>query len=112
MSKVDYGTVEVEVGDETYVLSPTIECVRKMKRWGLATPLAAIEACRGFDPETLAIVLVAGAGKGQKEISDMTESVHYAGTVNVAPKIIEFLALLMNPTGRDVDGDEAKPEGE
>ena len=48
----------------------------------------------------------------QKEISDMTESVHYAGTVNVAPKIIEFLALLMNPTGKDIDEDEAKPEGE
>ena len=110
MSKIDYGTVEVEVGDETYVLSPTIECVRRMKRWGLATPLAAIEACRGFDPETLAIVLAAGAGKGQKDISDLTEKVHYAGTVNVAPKIIEFLALLMNPTGKEIGED--KPEGE
>ena len=112
MSKVDYGTVEVEVGDEVYVLSPTIECVRKMKRWGLATPLAAIEACRGFDPETLAIVIAAGAGKGQKEISDLTESVHYSGTVNVAPKIIEFLALLMNPTGKDAEDSKEPAEGE
>jgi hypothetical protein len=112
MSRVDYGTVEVEVGDEVYVLSPTIECVRKMKRWGLSTPLNAIEACRGFDPETLATVIVSGSGKGQKDISPMTDAVHYEGTVNVAPKVIEFLALLMNPTGKEPDGDEEPKEGE
>jgi len=112
MSKVDYGTVEINIGKETYVLSPTIECVRKMKRWGLSTPLEAMQACRGFDPETLATVIVAGSGKGQKDINPMTDDVHYAGTVNVAPKVIEFLALLMNPTGREIEDKEDADEGE
>lgn len=112
MSKVDYGTVEVEVGGESYTLLPTIDCIRKMKRWGLASPMAAIEACRGFDPEVLAIVIAAGSGRGQKDIGPISEAVHDHGTVSVTPKVIDFLVSLLNPTGRDAEPDKGATEGE
>ena len=113
MSKVDYGTVEVEVGGETYVLSPTLDCIRKMKRWGLASPMAAIEACRGFDPETLAIVIASASGKGQKDLSQIAEAVHNQGTVVVTPKVMDFLVSLLNPTGKEVwDSSGGESEGE
>ena len=56
MSRVDYGTVEIALGDETYTLKPTLDCIRKLKRWGLGSPMEAVEACRKFDPGYLAIV--------------------------------------------------------
>lgn len=112
MSRVDYGTVEISVGGETYTLTPTLDCVRKLKRWGLGSPLKAIEACREFEADTLAIVIAAGAGKGQKEFEPLAQAIHDAGTVNVTATVIEFLTLLLNPTGKERTNEEDKPEGE
>ena len=110
MSRVDYGTVEIALGDETYTLKPTLDCIRKLKRWGLGSPMEAVEACRKFDPDSLAVVLAAGAGLGQKQFGPLAEEIFAAGTVNIAAPLIEFLAMLLNPTGKDQEED--KDEGE
>lgn len=112
MSRVDYGTVEITIGDETYTMTPTLDCVRKLKRWGLGSPLKAIEACREFEPDTLAIVVAAGAGKGQKQFEPLAQAIHDAGVVNVTAEVIEFLTMLLNPTGKDKTDEEEQPEGE
>lgn len=112
MSRVDYGTVELTVGDESYTLTPTLDCVRKLKRWGLGSPLKAIEACRDFDVDNLAIVIAAGAGIGQKQIEPLAQLIHDAGVVNVTAPVVEFLQLLLNPTGKDKAEDEEESAGE
>lgn len=113
MSRVDYGTKEVIIDGKTYTMTPTLNCVRLIKRWGLGSPMDAVEACRKFDPDSLAIVVAAGAGIGQKKIEALADAIHYEGTVNVTAPVIEFLAMLLNPTGKDPELDEDKEsEGE
>ena len=108
MSRVDYGSVDVKVGGEVHTLSPTIDCVRKLKRWGLGSPIEAIEACRKFDPDTLAVVLAAGSGQGQKQLEPLAKAIHDEGTITVTAPVIEFLQMLFNPTGKDLDEEDAK----
>lgn len=114
MSRVDYGTVELTVGDEEYTLTPTLDCVRKMKRWGLGSPMKAIEACREFDADMLAIVVAAGAGKGQKQLEQIAQDIHDEGVIEVTNHVVEFLTMLLNPTGKEQPDEkpEEKPEGE
>lgn len=112
MSRVDYGTVELSVGDEVYTLTPTLDCVRKLRRWGIGSPRNALEKCQDLDPDTLAIILAAGAGLGQKHFNELAEGIHNYGVVNVMNGIAEFLALLLNPTGKEVDEQETKEQGE
>jgi len=109
MSRVDYGTKEVTIDGETYTLTPTLNCVRNIKRWGLGSPMEAVEACRKFDPDALAVVVASGAGLGQKQLEKLADAIHYEGTVNVTAPVIEFLAMLLNPTGKD-DEDEVKED--
>jgi len=114
MSRLDYGTVDVEIGDETFTLKPTLECARQIKQAGLGGPIQAIKALQDFDADILAVVVAAGAGIGRKKVDDLAEKIHTAGTINVAPKVIEFVGKLINPTGRDLDEVQPKdqPEGE
>ena len=115
MSRVDCGPGECTAGDEVYTLTPTLDCVRKIKRWGYETPLKAIEACQGFDADTLAIFVAAGTGKGQRDFGPIAQALFDEGTINVTGPIITFLQMLLNPTGKDKTEDaedEDKPEGE
>ena len=112
MSRVDYGTVDVEVGKDTYTLKPTLECARQIKAAGLGGPIQAIKALQDFDADILAVVIAAGAGIGRKKVDDLAEKIHFAGTINVAPKVIEFVGMLINPTGRDAVEEKDSPKGE
>ena len=110
MSQVDYGHVEITIGDEALTLTPTLDCVRKLKRWGLGSPMEAIEACRKFDADTLSIVVAAGSGKGQKQLEPLAQAIHDQGTSNVTAPVIDFLVMLLNPTGKTVDDDADSKE--
>lgn len=114
MSKVDYGIVEVEIGGTTYTLEPTLDCVRKLKRWGVGTPMEAMKSIESMDPDTLAIIVAAGSKQGQKQLDPLAEAIHLEGTLNVGPKLVGFVGSLMNPTGKDIDElpDEGNDSGE
>jgi len=114
MSRVDYGIVEVEIGGETYTLSPTIDCSRKMKRFGLGSPRKVLELLQDMDADDMAMVVAAGAGLGQKQLEPLAKAIHDDGTIHHAAKLIEFVVTLMNPTGKepDLDAQEGEPEGE
>jgi len=113
VSRVNYGTVDVCVGETTYVMKPTLKAMDKIQsRWPAAGLRGAIEACGALGARDIAFVLAAGAGIGQTEAKDLPEIIFNEGTVNVAPKVVEYLALLINPTGKEDDEPEESPEGE
>lgn len=110
MSRVNYGTIEVKVGDETYTLKPTLKAMDKIQnRWPDGGLRGAISACSGLGARDLAFIVAAGAGVGSREAKDLPEDIFAEGTVRVAAPVIEYLSLLINPTGRE-DGPEEEEE--
>lgn len=109
MSRVTYGTVDVEIGGETYTLKPTLKAMDKIQgRWpeGLR---GAIAASSGLGARDLAFIVAAGTGMGAREAKDLPEAIFDDGTVHVAAPVIEYLSLLINPTGRE-DAEVEKDE--
>lgn len=102
MSRATYGKVEVTVGERTYALSPTLQAMDKIQhRWPQGGLQAAIAACAGMNPRDLAYVISAGAGLSAQESKDIVKEVFDAGCVLIAAPVIEYLSLLMNPTGKE-----------
>lgn len=103
MSRVDYGTVKLSLGDKEYELKPTLKAFMKIEqRWGGI--VQAIDACRGvvIDP----LVFIITAASGEKEGDKLAEAIFRAGVVNVSPSVIKYLALLLNPTGKEPEETE------
>jgi hypothetical protein len=102
MSRIDAGQVEVELGEQTYVLKPTLSAMLKIDR-KFGSIRTAMEQCGALSLDAVSTVVAAGAGLGSREAGDVPEAVFKAGVVNVATPVVEYLALLINPTGRDAE---------
>jgi len=106
MSRLDYGTVEITLGGKVYTLEPTLNCSRNLKKFGLGPPRMAAEKCAAsLDADDMAIVVCAGANLDRKDIDKIAHAIHGEGVVQVAAPIIDFLAMLLNPTGKTSDQD-------
>jgi len=106
MSRLNYGHVEVTVCDETYVLKPTLAVMDAIeRRWPEGGLRAALEACGTMGARHLAYVIAAGANLGKKEARELPDAVFIEGTVRVAPAVLEFLTVLIDPTGKGEDED-------
>lgn len=118
MSRVDHGTVTLKIDGTEHTMKPTLRAMQKIQaRWPDTGLNGAISAAQGMLPDNLAYIVAAAAGVGQREAKELPEAVFQEGVARVAPKVIEFLVLLMNPTGKDSepeeDADEEDPdEGE
>jgi len=97
--------VELKVGEKVYMLSPTLDAMRKINRT-LGSPIEALNRSRQFDLDALCVIVSAGAGLSQKQADKLPAEIFNAGVVNVAPQVAAYLAVLMDPTG---DGEEAEP---
>lgn len=112
MSRVDYGTVEVVLGGDSFTLTPTLNAMRAIKmRWPDEGIQDAIQACRSMDADDLAFIVAAGAGMDSKEAKSLPDKVFSAGVGSVAPDAVKYLMLLLNPSGR-TDYDEDEEQGE
>ena len=113
MSRVNYGTVEVKVHDVVYTLKPTLKAMdRIQQKWpdGLR---GAIGASQQLGARDLAFIIAAGAGINSREAKELPDLVFSYGSVHCAAPIIEYLGLLINPTGRESSPeDEEETEGE
>lgn len=108
MSKRNYGQVTLEIQGEEYTLVPSLKASDKIDgRFGSAREAA--DAALKMSTHTLAHIVAAGAGIGQREFDGLREAIFKHGTANVAPKCVEFCLMLLNPTGSDV---EEKDSGE
>lgn len=107
MSRVDYGQVEIDLGGEVVTLKPTLSAMQRIDRH-FGSIREAINQVGQLSFDAVAFVITAGAGLSGKDARDLPEQVFAAGVMRVAGKAAEYLALLLNPTGKQSVGD---PEG-
>lgn len=106
MSRVDYGQVTFTLGDEEIVLKPTPDAHLQIEeRWGGI--LQAIEAVRGISLSACTLVVCAGTNTKGKEVKPIRDAIHNHGVPEVTVHVVEFLQLLMDPTGKI---SEAEPD--
>ena len=102
MSKTLRGTVTVNVGEDTYTLTPSLKEVRMLEqRFGGLQP--AVQACQALNTEAVALVIIGGAGMKLTDIDHVQESVWQAGAASVAVQLLPHLLYLMNPSIKDAD---------
>ena len=111
--RTDFGIVEIELDGEILELRPTLRAFQKIQnRFGGLSQ--AVQGLSGLNIDNVAAVVAAGAGiNGTKDTEKLKENIFAAGVVNVIGKTSEYLALLMNPTGKESpEGDSEDEEGE
>ncbi|WP_455887056.1 hypothetical protein [Pseudomonas rustica] len=108
MNKTLHGTVTVKLGDEEFVLQPTLKAVRAIEsRFGGLR--GASQTITAMSIDGCAIILAAGAGLEGKDAEAIPDKVWQAGVINVSTQLNKYLVALYNPRG----GDEGKePAGE
>ncbi len=103
MNKTLHGTLTVKLGDEEFVLQPTLKAVRAIEsRFGGLR--GASQTISALSIDGCAIILAAGAGLEGKAADAMPEKVWQAGVLGVASQLNTYLVALYNPRG----GDEGK----
>lgn len=98
MSRVDYGQIEVVLGEESVLLKPTLSAMQSVDR-NFGSIREAIASVRNLNLDALVSVIVGGAGLDQETAKGLPEKVFAAGVLNVAGPVSEYLLLLMNPGG-------------
>ena len=100
MSRTLHGTVEVQVGERTLVLQPTLKAVRAIESHfgGLR---AASEGLRAVGLSAVTIVLAAGAGLEERDTEGFAEEVWQHGAAELIPAATQYLYALYNPRGGD-----------
>ena len=105
MSRVDYGQVDLELGDETVALKPTLNALVKInKRFGSIRE--AVSEVQNLNFEAICYVVQEGAGLNPRQADELREAVFRTGLFNVMPQLCDYLTKLMNPTGKDEKDDD------
>ncbi|WP_062381979.1 GTA-gp10 family protein [Pseudomonas abietaniphila] len=104
MSKTDHGTVELNVGDDSYTLTFNLKAVKKIERM-LGSVFIAMQEVQRFNLSAIIQVITAGAGLALKpsEQEALEEAVYQAGMISVTPTLIEYLSALLNPAAKTAD---------
>jgi len=96
MSKTQYGTVTVTVGDDIHTLTPTLGAVRAIEaRFGGLR--AAIVTVNELSIDGCAHIIAAGAGLTAADAEALPAAVWEAGISDVAPQLVPYVAALLNP---------------
>ena len=110
--RADYGQVTIKVGDSEYTLKPSLAALKAItRRWkddgGL---LGAINSMAMPDVEDIVFVIAVGVGMDRKKIAVVEQEIFDSGYITHAAAMAEFMTLLANPTGREIDPDEEEVE--
>ena len=112
MAKASTTPVEVtlELGDDTYVLVPTLSAIRKINRHfgGLDS---ALNRLRVMDFEAAAYVLSVGADVKGRDADALAGKLYRSGLIEATPPLVEYVAILLNGGKRLDDGDQPEPSG-
>jgi len=102
MGRATYGIVELEINGKQYELKPTLQAYEKIetRMGGLRQ---AIENCSNMSLDGLTYIVAAACGIGAKGHNDLKEDIFAEGTLNVLPKVTEYLMKLLNPSGKEAD---------
>ena len=105
MSKTLFGTVEILLGDETYILKPTLGAVRAIEAYfgGLR---GASQAVNALSVVGCAVIIAGGAGLAGKDADAVAEQVWQAGVVEASVQLNAYLVALYNPKGESAGKDQ------
>ena len=105
MSKTLFGTVEIVLGDETYILKPTLGAVRAIEAYfgGLR---GASQAVNALSVVGCAVIIAGGAGLAGKDADAVAEQVWQAGVVEASVQLNAYLVALYNPKGESAGKDQ------
>lgn len=110
MSKIDAGQVEVDCGDQTYTLKPTVNAMLNInRRYGDFR--TAIERVVRADFDAIAYVVQEGASLSKREAAAMQEHIFAAGIFNVAEPVADYLTILASG-GREPGEEPSEGDGE
>jgi hypothetical protein len=110
MSKIDAGQVEVDCGEETYTLKPTVKALRNInRRYGDFR--TAIERVMRADFDAITYIIAEGASLSKKQAEAMQEQAFAAGLFNVSEPVAEYLSTLSNG-GRPLGDEPGEGDGE
>lgn len=98
-----YDTVEIDLGDETLTLTPTLRASTVIhNRMGGMT--AAFKALNDMDFNAMTAIVVAGLPKlPDSEVKDLREKLYHFGIVNLIGPLAEFLSIVNNGGKRPDD---------
>jgi hypothetical protein len=103
MSRVDRGTIELEMDGEVYELRPTLEAFKKIQaRFGGLR--GALEAIGQMNSEHLANIILAGTSGPRRDLAKIEEQIFNEGLATVTEAIAPFVTTLFNPRGDDEAG--------
>lgn len=105
MSRLSYGQVELQLGDETLTLQPTLAALHKIDR-AFGSLREASERVANLSLDALVTIITAGAGLDAQAAKALPERVFRAGILNLVGPVSEYLLVLMNPAGEQ--GEEGK----
>ena len=105
MSKTLFGTVEIVLGDETYILKPTLGAVRAIEAYfgGLR---GASQAVNALSVVGCAVIIAGGAGLTGKDADAVAEQVWQAGVVDASVQLNAYLVALYNPKEESAGKDQ------
>lgn len=100
MSKTLFGTTEIVLDGETYILKPTLGAVRAVEAYfgGLR---GASQAINALSIDGCAVIVAAGSGLTGKAAEAIAEQVWQTGVLDVSMKLNAYLVALYNPKGAD-----------
>lgn len=97
--------VQVELGEKTYNLSPTLDAMRKINRQFGSLMDAGARIAR-YDFDAMAFIIRAGAGLTDKQSEQMQHELVRSGLVPAVPALTKFIGVLLNPEGVEDGGGE------
>lgn len=109
MSRATHGTIELEVGDKKYILKPTLAAYEKIEAQ-MGGVRQAMENCANMSIGSLTTIIGAASGIGSKEQKELKQAIFDEGTLNVLPKVTEYLMKLLNPSGKDIEEEQGEEE--
>lgn len=95
MARLDHGQIDVELGGETVTLKPTLGAMQAINR-RFGNLREAIQQVESFNFEAVSFIIAAGCGR-----KDVSQEVFETGVINLMAPSANYLANLMNPSGRD-----------
>lgn len=109
MARSDYGQIEVELIDNTYILEPTLRALQNINR-KIGSIRETVQKVENLDFDALVLVIAEGAGiKQQREREELAEEVFETGVMKVYSPVSEYVKALLNPSGKDPsEEDEGK----
>lgn len=107
------GNVDIEIGNETHTLRPTLRAAQTISRQtgGIR---AAMEAVTNFDLDTMTTVVGLGLGLDGKALKELPERIYETGIGSLVAPLTRYLVILANggrmPNDDDDEGGEGKKD--